>query len=320
VTTFLQFLIAGLNVGSVYLLIALGWVVLQQVAKVENLAQGAFVVYGSLLFISLKDDWNLPLAVAILGSLAGCLLLGAVLYLLVLNRFSRRGEEAPVVITLGAALVLMEVARWIWGLEDRLATPYLPRTPIKVMGATVLPHSLLVWAGTAVLVVGGFLAFERTILGKALRACAESYEGAQIVGINPARMQFASFQLAALYGGAGGVMLSPLIAVGWSSVIHLGILGLIGAVAGRWNYLSTAIASLGLGLLGSFAGGYISTSWEEVFIYGPFLAVLILTRDSVQRRTVSRRLGLRQRRSATKRKEPTVVANGIGIPENSEPA
>lgn len=282
-STFLQLTFAGLNVGMVYMLIALGWVVLYQVAKVENLAQGAFVVYGSLMFTSLHDDQGVPLGLAILFSLGACSVIGAVLYVLVLNRFSRRGEAGPVVMTLGAAIVLGELARQIWGVDDRTAKSYLSTEPLKIFGATVLPHSLLLWAGTAVFVGAGYWLFERTIVGKALRACSDNFEGAQIVGINPGLMQFASFQVAALFGGAGGVLLAPLMAIGWSNVFTLGLIGLIGAIAGRWAYVPAALASVGLGLFANYAGGYVSTSWQDVFVYGAFLAILMFLREGRRR-------------------------------------
>jgi branched-chain amino acid transport system permease protein len=287
-STFLQLTFAGLNIGAVYALIALGWVVLYQVAKVENLAQGGFVIVGALLFITLHDTARLPLAVAVVGALLGCHLLGALLYFLVLNRFSRRGVDGPMIMTIGAAIVIGEAARMIWGIDELTAKSYLPSEPYEILGATILPHSLLLWAGTALMVVLGYLVFERTLIGKALRACADNYEGAQIVGINPRRMQFASFQLAAMFGGVGGILLVPLLSVSWAAVFPLGMIGLMGAIAGLWRYIPAALASFALGLFSSYASGYVSTAWQEVFVYGTFIAILLFLREGRQRRTVFR--------------------------------
>jgi branched-chain amino acid transport system permease protein len=305
-STFLQLTFAGLNVGMVYMLIALGWVVLYQVAHVENLAQGGFVVYGSLVFITAHDSWGLPLPLAILFSLLVCCGIGAVLFVLVLNPLTRRGMAGPVVMTLGAAILLGEVARQIWGLNDKSAKPFLSTEPLRVFGATVLPHSLLLWLGTAVLVGAGFLVFERTIIGKALRACSDNYDGAQIVGINPTLMQFASFQVAALFGGAGGVLLSPLLGLGWASVFTLGLIGLIGAIAGRWAYLPAAAASVIIGLFANYAGGYVSTSWQDAFVYGAFLVILLVLREgrSRQRLRLTVRRPSRSTPPLSTRREP----------------
>ncbi len=289
-STFLQLTFAGLNTGAVYALIGLGWVVLYQVAKVENLAQGGFVVCGALLFISLHDTAQLPLPAAAAGALAGCALVAALMYILVLNRFSRRSADGPVVMTIGAAIVIGEAARLIWGIDELTAKAYLPNEPFSILGATVLPHALLLWSGTALMVTVGYLLFERTLIGKALRACSDNYEGAQIVGINPRRMQFASFQIAGLFGGTAGVLLVPLLAVGWASVFPLGLLGLIGAIAGLWRYLPTAVTSVGLGLFSSYASGYVSTAWQEVFVYGAFIVILLVLREGRQRRRVGLRL------------------------------
>jgi branched-chain amino acid transport system permease protein len=263
---------------------------LYQVAKVENLAQGGFVVCGALLFISLHDIAKLPILLAAGGALAGCAVVAALLFVLVLNRFSRRGVDGPVVMTIGAAIVISEGARLIWGIDDLTANAYLSNEPFNLFGATVLPHALLLWAGTALMVAMGYFIFEKTLFGKALRACSDNYDGAQIVGINPRRMQFASFQLAALFGGTAGILLIPLLAVGWASVFPLGLLGLIGAIAGSWRYLPTAAASIVLGLFSSYASGYVSTAWQEVFVYSAFLAILMFSGEGGHRRRAGLRL------------------------------
>lgn len=277
-TALLQLTFAGLSLGSVYALISLGWTVLFQVAKIYNLAQGAFVVVSALTYVYLTRDLGWPVLASIMGSLVVCLTLAAVLYAVILNPRATRGEVGPIVMSIGAALVIGEAVRSLWGVDPRIAESFLPTEPLHLFSATVLPHSLLLWSCTAVLFVFAWLVFERTLIGKALRACAESDTGAQVVGISPTRMHRLAFGLAGLFGGIGGIVLAPLVAVSWSQVIPLSVFGLIGAVIGRWRYLPAAVGSIGLGLLASYAGGFVSTTWQNSVVYGALLVALLVTR------------------------------------------
>ncbi|WP_432828011.1 branched-chain amino acid ABC transporter permease [Dactylosporangium sp. CA-092794] len=294
-STLLQLTFAGLNVGVLYMLVALGMVVTHQVARVESLAQGVFVVYGALIFGTVRDGLGLPLAVAVAASLVACAAIAAVLHVIILNRFTARGSTGPVIMSLGCALLFSELARQFWGLNDRSAAPYLPSRPLQVLGATVLPQSLLMWTGAAVLVVVGYLLFERTMAGKALRAAADDAAGARLVGINVRRMRFISFQLAGLLGCVAGILLAPVMAFGWSAVLPMAVVGAIGAIAGRWEYAPAALASLAIGLFASYAGGYVSTGWQDVYVYGAFIAVLFLLREDKRPRAGIRLHPLRPR-------------------------
>lgn len=278
-TTLLQFTFAGLSLGAVYALISLGWTVLFQVAKIYNLAQGAFVVVSAMTYVSLTRDLGWPVPLAMAGALAVCLALGLALYGLILNPRTTRGEAGPIVMSLGSALVIAETLRYVWGVDARTAAAYLPTDPVRIWGATVLPHALLLWAGTAVMFAAAWLLFHRTLLGKALRACSESGTAAQVVGIDPRRMHVAAFTMAALFGAVGGILLAPLIAVSSHEVLPLGIFGFIGAVVGRWHYLPAAAGSVLLGLITGYAGGYGATVWQNAVLYGAVIAALLTMRQ-----------------------------------------
>jgi branched-chain amino acid transport system permease protein len=290
-STFLQLSFAGLNVGVLYMLVALGMVVTYQVSRVESLAQGTYVVFSALVFSTVHDSLERSLVTAMLASVLTCAGISVFLYLLAMNKFARRSDTGPVILLLGGALLFAELARQFWGLSDRSAKPWLSDEPLRIAGATVLPHSLLMWAGAAALVVAGFVVFERTMLGKALRAAADDVEGARLVGINTRTMQFVSFQIAGLYGAAAGILLAPVVPLGWTWVFALALTGAIGAIAGRWEYVPVALASLSIGLFASYAGGYVSTSWQDVYVYGAFIVVLLLLRED--KRPGSRRQKLR---------------------------
>ncbi|QXJ22601.1 branched-chain amino acid ABC transporter permease [Actinomadura graeca] len=306
-TTLLQLTFAGLSMGAVYALISLGWTVLFQVARIYNLAQGAFVVVSAMTYISLVGDLGWPVPLAVGGALAVCLALGLLLYGVILNPRTARGEAGPIVMSLGSALVIAETLRYVWGVDARTAPAFLPTGTIRILGATAVPHALLLWTGTAVMFGAAWVMFHRTVLGKALRACSEDATGARVVGIDPHRMRLAAFTIAALFGAVGGILLAPLIAVSPHEVLPLGIFGFIGAAVGRWRYLPAAAGSVILGLVTGYVGGYGATAWQDAVLYGSVIVALLTVR---QRRPGQRPL-LRGRVRAGRR-DPVPVSGPAG--------
>jgi len=160
-----------------------------------------------------------------------------------------------------------------------LLTSYLPTAPVFVGDIPIVPAEMVVWGGTVVLFVGGWWWLERTLMGRAMQACAQSRSGAEIVGIDTHKMQFVSFVVAGAVGGIGGVLLVPLVAVSWSSVLPLGIFGLLGAILGRWRFPLAALGSIGIGLFGSYFSGYVSSIWSDGMVYAGFVVVLLIFRE-----------------------------------------
>jgi branched-chain amino acid transport system permease protein len=292
-TTFLQLTFAGISLGSVYALISLGWTALFQVAKIYNLAQGAFVVVAAMTYAYFAHDLGWPFPLAIGASLLVGLALGMVLYKVILNSRTARGEIGQIVMSIGAALVVSEALKYIWGPDPRGADAYLPTRPFNFFGAAVLPHTLLLWGGTAIMFMASWAIFHWTLLGKALRACSESDVAARLAGINPQRMHILAFSIAAISGSLGGILLVPLVAVSSNDVIPFGIFGLIGAIVGRWRHVPAAVGSIVLGLVGSYTGGYVSSVWQDAVLYAALIISLLAMR---KRQPGHRRLWwLRQR-------------------------
>jgi len=296
----LQLLTAGVAIGMVLGLLGLGWVVVYRVSGLLNLAQGSFLVVGALTASALAAaGWPHAAAVGagLLASVAAGLLLAGVL------RLSRGGHHtAPVIITLGAAEVFAEICRQVFGNDPLLLPAFLPRAPVQLGPVTVAPHvALLVFATLALL---GLLwwVFERTSLGKELQACADSAEGAALVGINPGLIRALAFALAAGLAGAGGILLAPVTPVGWDSGLSLAVKGFVAAVLGRWRYPGTIIAGLFLGVTESLAAGYLASAWKDVLVLGVLLVVLLWRTapwSGAIRRTMRRRQAARRRADGT---------------------
>lgn len=308
---FLQTTFSGLTLGSVLALLSLGWVVVYRVSGVLNLTQGSFLVIGALSFTSLATNNGVPLLLA--GGLGVLASVGvAVAVDIAALRPARKGNvAAPIIITLGAAMVLDEASRRLWGNEPLRQAPFLDTKPLDVFGAKVQQHTLLLIGGTVVLLVVLWLVFERTLVGKALQACADSDEGAALVGINPKTMRTAAFAIAGGTGAIAGVLLIPTTAIGWDTGLLLGIKGFIAAVLGSWSYPGAVVAGLLLGLTENYAAGYIASAWKDVVTLSVLLLVLLVRPEGLARRSTS---PMRRSRRSTSRGLPRRGRSGRAVP------
>lgn len=292
---FVQISLSGLTLGSVFALMAFGWVVVFRVSGILNLAQGSFLVIGALSFTSMATERGLPVPVAAVMGFAASIALALLMDFLALRPARKGNAAAPIIITLGCAMVLDELSRHVWGNEPLRQKPFLGTKPIPVLGASLQPHSLLLIGGTLVLLLVLWFVFERTLIGKALEACAEDADGAALVGINPRAMRSVAFAVAGGTGAIAGVLLIPTTAIGWDTGLVLGIKGFIAAVLGGWGYLGAVLAGVLLGLTENYASGYISSAWKDAVTLGVLLVILLVRPQGI---VPSRRSsGGRRRRS-----------------------
>lgn len=280
-TRFLQFTFSGLTDAAVFSLLSIGWVAVYRVSSVPNLTQGSLLVVAALFGQSLVSS-HIPVGLALFLAVIAAGILGGLIDVVALRPARPGVHAAPVIITLGLAGVLDECSRLIWGSDARILDPFMNGPALVVHGARLQLQTLLLWVVTLLLLFLLFILFERTTLGKALSATAQSPEGAGLVGINAKLMRTAAFALGGTLAGIAGVLLIPISAVSWNSGIILGIDGFIAAVLGRWTYRGALLGSLLIGLLENYAAGYISAAWKEFVGLAIVLVALIAGSAAMQ--------------------------------------
>lgn len=276
-TEFMQFMVGGLSTGSIYALIALGWVLIFNVSNVLNLAQGEYLMLGALSFTWFHIDAELPMAVAIVLAILVPVVAAVVMDIVALRRLKHDEVVPMILVTLGASFVLREVAKLLFGKDPLRHPPLVTGEPIEVFGAFVLPQTLLVWGSTGLLLVVLWLFFSRLLYGKAMRACAENAIGATAVGISPSRMRTLSFAISAAIGAVGGILLMPLTAMSWDGGTVIGLKGFVAAVlGGMGSYPGAALGGVVLGILETLGAGYISSTYKDAFAIGILLLLLLV--------------------------------------------
>lgn len=273
-TDFLQLLLAGTSVGATYALVAMGFVAIYTVSKVINLAQGEFAALAGLVAISAVGS-GLPLPAALLIAIVTVVIVAAVMQRLTIAPVKRMTTLLSIILTLGVSTTLKAAMLLIWGPEGRGLTQF-PGPDLSLAGVSVRAQHLWILGVTAVAAVGISWFYERTVMGKALLACAEQPTAARLVGISIAQASLVSFVIAGLLGAVAGVLASPLYFSSWSSGLALGLKGFVAATLGGLTSIRGAIlGGLLLGVLESMVAGYVDSGLRDAVAFVVLIAVLV---------------------------------------------
>jgi branched-chain amino acid transport system permease protein len=271
---FLQFAFSGLTVGAIYALIALGFTLIFNTSKVINFAQGEFVMLGGMTAaFAVAAGMALPLAALL--ALAVTIIFGILLYRLAIAPARGASPVTLIIITIGASIMMRGVAAVVFDKNFHGFRSPLGDTPISVGGAAILPQSLLVLAGAAIIVVALWLFFSRTLTGKSMLATAENPLAAGLVGINASRMIGLSFALSAAIGAIGGILATPITLTSYSIGTFLALKGFVAAMlGGMGSPIGAVVGGLLLGLLEQFGAGYVSSQYKDAIAVIVLLLVL----------------------------------------------
>lgn len=301
----LQFLVSGIVVGSIYALIALGFVTIYNVTGIINFAQGEFAMLGAFAAITVFQDirllsgnvqinleWPLPLA-ALFGVVTATLI-GLILYRLAIQTARDASVLSMIIITIGAAFVLRGAALMVWGTDPSRLPVFSEGPPLRVFGAILTRQGVWVVAVTAVLLFILYFFFNKTLTGKALRACATNPGAARLMGINPRRMSMLAFSLSAAVTAIAGIVIVPQTFMTYDRGLSLSLKGFVAAIVGGMT--SPVYAVLGgvlLGVLEAFGAGLLSSGYKDAIAFIVLFIVLIVRLGGLRgRATVAEQAGL----------------------------
>ncbi|MDR7418509.1 MAG: ABC transporter permease [Armatimonadota bacterium] len=276
-TVLLQILISGLTTGAVYALVALGFTMIFNVSRVLNLAQGAFLTYGSLVTYTLLVERGLPYWLAAAVGVAAAASLGVLIDRLGLGRAYGQGGLAPLlVITMGLSILLEGVAQTVWGTVPVRLPSLLGDAPVRLGALAVAPQSLVILAVLVVVAGAAALFFARTTLGVTMRAVADNRMAAGMIGVDVQRTSALAFAIAGVVGAIGGILLAPLAFTGYDSGTLVGLKGSVGAIiGGMYSPMGALAGGLLIGVVESLGIGYVSSLFNNTVTFVALMAVLM---------------------------------------------
>jgi len=283
---YLQFLVDGLQAGAIYALVALGFVAVHRVTGVINFAQGAFVMLGPMVTITLLGQLGpLPLGLRLVlaGILASLLTaaVGMAVYRLALHPARNASLLTRIMITVGVYVVLQGAALLIWGprayVLPAFSTLQMVDRSFLVGDVLIKAQTLWIWGVTTLVVVLLALFFERTVLGKAMRACAADRLAARLVGVRVDTMATVAFALAAVLGAIAGIVFGPLTRPAFDMGLETGLKGFVAAVMGGLvSFQGAVLGALILGVLETLWAGVTLAGFKDLFAFVVLIVLLLI--------------------------------------------
>ena len=290
---FLQQLINGLVLGSVYALIALGYTMVYGILELINFAHGEVVMIGAMVSLAvinalMGSGLNIPsVAIVLTGLLVAlpvCVALGFSIERIAYRPLRRAPRLAPLITAIGVSIVLQNVAMILWGRQYVSFPALLPATPHKIGGATITDLQIFTVALSFLLTAGLVLLVQKTRIGRAMRATAQAPEIAGLMGVNINTVISLTFVLGSALAAVAGLMVSAYYGLAhyymgfllglkaFSAAVLGGIGNIAGAVLG--GLLLGVIESMGAGYIGDLTGGFLGSHYQDVFAF--FVLILVL--------------------------------------------
>jgi branched-chain amino acid transport system permease protein len=261
-TFVLQLAVAGVAVGSVYALIAIGIVLIYKCSGVVNFAQGAYAMLGAYVTYTVLGA-GLPAIAAVIVAMAVMALAGSVTERLVLRPMLKAPVVAVMMVTLGLLILARAFCLAVWG-PDQIAFPQLfPEGAVEIAGIFVT-YNYIATGVLAALLSLGFLAFYRfTPMGLMQRCAADNSRAALAIGIHVSNQVSIAWAMAAALAGLGGTLLATLNGLSLG-LADIGLLAFPVIVLGGLSSLGGAfVAGLLLGVLQSFTDGLLTPTLED---------------------------------------------------------
>ncbi|MCK9240546.1 branched-chain amino acid ABC transporter permease [Desulfocurvus sp.] len=252
---YLQLVINGLVVGSIYSLVALGFVIIYKATKVVNFAQGELVMAGAYVCFSLTVQFQVPFLAAFVMTLAFSVVLGLAVERLVLRPLIGEPVISVIMVTVGLSSVLKALVQLLWGTQLRAYPQVLPQEPVFIAGLPVSPVYIAAFALSAVLFLVFSAFFKYSRLGVAMRATALDQQAAQSMGIGIKNIFALSWCIAAVVSSIGGVILGNINGIN-SQLGHLGLKVFPAVILGGLDsLLGAALGGLIIGVLENVCDG-----------------------------------------------------------------
>lgn len=289
---FIQQIINGLVLGSIYALVALGYTMVYGIMGLINFAHGEVVMIGALValgVIKLLANSGLPgVVVVLIGLMAAalvCMMVGFAIERVAYRPLRKAPKLAPLITAIGVSIVLQNLAMLIWGRNYHAFPPILPNGEHEILGATITSIQVAIIIIAATMMGGLMLLIHRTRLGRAMRATAENPAIAQLMGVNINHIISLTFVIGSALAAVAGVMVSANYSIAhyyMGFVLGLkaftaAVLGGIGNLAGAMlgGILLGLIESLGAGYIGDLTGGFFGSNYQDVFAFLVLITVLV---------------------------------------------
>ena len=271
-----QLLVSGIGTGSIYALIALGFNVVFKSTGAMNFAQGEWVVMGGMTAALLFAAFH-TVGLACLAAVLIVTIVGILSERLVIWPLRRPNALLITLVSIGLAICTRSLVMLVLGKKPVGYPGFSQVSTLVVGGVAVQTQTLWIIGLTIAFLIAMHLFFERSMLGKALRAAAADRDAAALVGVRVETTVMLSFAIAALAGALAGAIITPLTLSSYDQGAMFGFKGFSAAMLGGVGSLPGAVVGgLALGLLEAFGSFYISSDFKDAIAFTVLLLILFV--------------------------------------------
>ena len=277
---FLNHLINGISLGSVYAIIALGYTMVYGIAKMLNFAHGDVIMVGAYICFFSVSSFNLPPAVGVVLAVLACTALGIVIERLAYKPLRQATSLAVLITAIGVSYFLQNGAQLLWTSNIKMFPSFFSASPIEFFGGELkITIAAIVTVAACVVIMLGLTWFTgRTRMGKAMRACSEDKAAAQLMGINVNATISMTFAIGSALAAIAGVLFCsvyPTLTPTTGSMPGIkaftaAVFGGIGSIPGAF------LGGLLLGIIEAMAKAYISMQLANSIVFAVLIIVLLV--------------------------------------------
>ncbi|MEI7769057.1 MAG: branched-chain amino acid ABC transporter permease [Chloroflexales bacterium] len=275
----IQLTLSGIANGAIFSLVALGFVLIYKSSDVINFAQGELLMIGAYLTYMMVQQFGLFWPIGVMIAVALSAGVGVLIEQLVLRPLIGESAISVIMVTIGLSSLLRAIVGAIWGVTPLPAPQFLPRDPVRILGASVGIDKLVAIALALVLFGLLTLFFRRSNEGIAMRAVADDQQAALSIGISIKRVWAVAWAIAAVTAAVGGILLISIFGGVSGTIGRVGLLVFPVVILGGLDSIPGAIiGGLIIGLLQAFAGGYLppDLGLGEVAPYVVLILILLI--------------------------------------------
>ncbi|MTI78454.1 MAG: branched-chain amino acid ABC transporter permease [Marinobacter sp.] len=268
--------LAGLAMGGLYALIALGFVIIYKATRVINFAIGEIMMFAAYLFLTFAGGMEMSPWIALPLAVIGGSILGGVIEKTMIRPMLGESPISVVMVTIGIASILVGLVEFVWTADPQLLPNFLPREPVFIGELYLAPkiaYGFLI--GSALLIVY-LLYFRFSRGGVALRATASDQAAAYSMGINVRRV----FNMAWVFGSLAASLAGVLVAATGGLSPQFGIIGLsvlvVVIVGGLDSILGALVAGVFIGWLETVAGAYLGGEYRMPATFLVLAIILVI--------------------------------------------
>ncbi|ABY34315.1 MAG TPA: branched-chain amino acid ABC transporter permease [Chloroflexus aurantiacus] len=273
---FIQLALSGIANGAIFALVALGFVLIYKSSDVINFAQGELLLIGAYLTYAMVEQFGLWWPAGVVLAVVLAAVAGVLIEQLVLRPMIGEPAISVIMVTIGLSSLLRAIVGAIWGVTPRPAPQFLPTDTVTILGANVGVDRIWAFGLAITLFVILTLFFRYSRDGIAMRAVADDQQAALSMGISVKKVWAVAWAIAAITAAVGGILLMSIFGGVSGTIARVGLIVFPVVILGGLDSIPGAIiGGLIIGLLQSFAGGYLPPEWGVGEVV-PFIILLFI--------------------------------------------